>query len=210
VIFDMDGVLADSEPAHFAAMNAVLGRYGCSLNHEQHARQMGMGFEPSLRATIEDSGVPLAVEELAALYAPAVLEEIARSCEPLPGAVELVQRLRELGVSIALASSSLPSWIEATLAAIGLTAHFDAVVSGQSVANPKPAPDIYLRAAELLGLEPGRCIAVEDSPTGLRSIRAAGMLAVQVRSASSAFPPQAEADIVLGSLEAFDLSLLAS
>jgi HAD superfamily hydrolase (TIGR01509 family) len=210
VIFDLDGVLADSEPSHFEAINAVLHRYGKEMTHEQQAKQMGLGHAASLAATIRDTGVPLTAEHLSAEYELAMMEVLSRGSTPLPGVVSLVLRLRELGIPIAVASSSLPSWIEATIAGIGLTGQFDAVISGEQVANPKPAPDIYLRAAELIDVPPAECIAIEDSPNGLTSARAAGMLTVQVRSSSAAFPPQANADLVLDSLEDFDLELLAA
>lgn len=208
VIFDMDGVLADSEPAHFRAINAALAPYSRELSHEQHSAQMGFGLEESLRATLRDTGLDLPIAVLAEAYSAAVLDEVARDASPLPGAIELVLRLRELGIAVAVASSSMPSWIEATLAGIGLSGQFDAVVSGATVDHPKPAPDIYLRAAELLGLEASECIAIEDSPTGLRSAKASGAFTIQSRSSSTPFPPQPEADLVLESLLDFDTALL--
>jgi HAD superfamily hydrolase (TIGR01509 family) len=109
---------------------------------------------------------------------------------------------------IGLASSSWPAWIEALLGGIGLQGCFDATVSASMVPHPKPAPDIYLLAAERLGVPPTDCIAIEDTPTGLASAQAAGMLTVQVRAASTAFPPLPPADLVLDTLESFDLLLL--
>ncbi len=210
VVFDMDGVLADSEPAHFEATNNVLGRYGKALTKEQQKLQMGLGHAAGLEATIRDSGVELTPEQLAAEYDVELLAVLSRGTTPLPGAVSLLLRLREMGIPVALASSSLPAWIETTIAGIGLTGQFDAIVSGETVPHPKPAPDIYLHAAELIGVPAAECIAIEDSPAGLTSAKAAGMLAVQVRSSSDAFPPQPNADIVLESLEDFDLTLLAA
>lgn len=204
----MDGVLADSEPAHFRAINAALAPYGRELSHEQHSAQMGFGLDESLRATLRDTGLDLPIAVLGEAYSAAVLDEVARDASPLPGAIELVLRLRELGIAVAVASSSMPSWIEATLAGIGLSGQFDAVVSGATVEHPKPAPDIYLRAAELLGLEASECIAIEDSPTGLRSAKASGAFTIQSRSSSTPFPPQPEADLVLESLLDFDTAML--
>lgn len=210
VIFDLDGVLADSEPAHLRAINNVLSRYGCQLSHEAARAQMGLGLEDCLRMTLEATGVALTPERLAREYNAELLDVLSRGSEPLPGAIELVARLRELGVPVAVASSSMPAWIEATLAGLGLAGQFDAVVSGETVARPKPAPDIYLHAAELIGVPAHECIAIEDTPAGLTSAKAAGMYAVQVRSSSTAFPPQPHADLVLDSLEDFDPGLLAS
>jgi beta-phosphoglucomutase-like phosphatase (HAD superfamily) len=85
---------------------------------------------------------------------------------------------------------------------------FDALVSATMVEHPKPAPDIYVEAARRLGTAPERCIAIEDTPTGLASAKAAGMLTVQVRSSRSAWPPQPDADVVLETLREFDLGLV--
>ena len=133
---------------------------------------------------------------------------LALISEPLPGVRELLGDLREHGVPIAVASSSLPSWIEALLGGLGLREAFDALVSATMVEHPKPAPDIYLEAARRLATPPERCIAIEDTPTGLASAKAAGMLTVQVRASSTAWEPLPEADIVLRTLREFDLRLV--
>lgn len=210
VIFDMDGVLADSEPLYFEAINALLGRYGTSITDEQHRQVMAGGPREAFGSILRLAGVEsvVSVDAYLEAFEPVILEHLQRMMEPLPGARELIGRLRERGVPLGLASSSKVSWINATLGAISLAGAFDVVVSGTQVAHPKPAPDVYLRAAELLGAEPAQCIAIEDTPTGLRSVNAAGMFAVQVRSSSTAFEPQPHADLVLESLEDFDTSLL--
>ena len=110
---------------------------------------------------------------------------------------------------MAVASSSLPAWIEALLGGIGLEGAFDALVSASMVPHPKPAPDIYEEAARRLGKRPERCVAIEDTPTGMAAAKAAGMFTVQVRSSSTAWPPMDDADIVLDSLRDFDLALVS-
>jgi beta-phosphoglucomutase-like phosphatase (HAD superfamily) len=108
---------------------------------------------------------------------------------------------------IGVASSSTPDWIAALLGGLGLQDAFDAAVSAREAGASKPAPDVYLLAARRLNAEPARCIAIEDTPTGLASAKAAGMFVVQTRSASSAFPPLPNADLVIDSLLDFPLSL---
>ncbi len=138
------------------------------------------------------------------------MARLAKLHETLPGVRELIAALRERHVPIAVASSSLPAWIEALLGGLGLEDAFDALVSASMVEHPKPAPDIYEYAAKCLGHEPRRCIGIEDTPTGLASAKGAGMFTVQVRAASSAFPPQPTADVVLETLREFDLGLVAA
>ena len=210
VVFDMDGVLADSEPVYFAAMQAVLAPFGHEVTEADQRAVMGHSIEDTwayLRTTFSLEG-PLDALELA--YDQELIRRLALLHEPLPGVRELIAVLRERNVPIAVASSSLPSWIEALLGGLGLSDAFDALVSATMVAHPKPAPDIYVEAAQRLGKAPRHCIAIEDTPTGLASAKAAGMLTVQVRAASTAWPPQPDADVVLGTLREFDLKLVTS
>jgi HAD superfamily hydrolase (TIGR01509 family) len=141
-------------------------------------------------------------------YNRAVLHLLERPAEPLPGVRSLISELKRLGVPIAVASASLRAWVDATLRGLGLEDAFDATVSASEVASAKPAPDLYLTAAARLGVPPQRCLAIEDTLAGVRSAKAAGMFAVQLRAASTALPPLAEADLVLDSAAGFDFSLL--
>lgn len=209
VIFDMDGVLADSEPAYLEGINQVLARFGVRLSEGENKAIMGTTVEVTWGAVIEKFRLPPEkYEECVASYDKAMEELLRRPREPLPGARWLLQELRSRKVPYALASSAWPNWIASLLEATGLDGSFDVVVSRTMVENGKPAPDIYLYAAEKLGVEPERCLALEDTPTGIAAAKAAGMFAVQMRGASTAFPPLPEADLVLESLEAFPLSLL--
>lgn len=208
VVFDMDGVLADSEPVYFISINAVLATYGRELSEEQHSRVMALGPEETITRILEIVELDVPVADFMEAYGLDLLERLPKLSQPLPGVVETIKELKQENVPIGLASSSKPAWIDVVLAGIGLSGAFDAVVSGTMAENPKPAPDVYLLAAERLGIAPEACIAIEDTPTGLASAKAAGMLTVQVRSSSTAFPPQPAADLVLASLEEFDHQLI--
>ena len=209
IVFDMDGVLADSEPVYFAAMRAVLAPLGHEVTDDHQRAIMGHSIEATWAYLRETFSLEGPLDGLVEAYDRELVQQLARITNPLPGVRELVAALRERNVPIAVASSSLPAWIEALLGGIGLAETFDALVSATMVAHPKPAPDIYVEAARRLGKAPERCIAIEDTPTGLTSAKAAGMLTVQVRSSSTAWPPQLEAAIVLESLREFDLRLVA-
>jgi HAD superfamily hydrolase (TIGR01509 family) len=205
----MDGVLADSEPVYYQAVNLVLGPMGKLITTDQQRALMGHSIEDTWYYLARELELGESIDPYIAAYDSALRRLLAEVHEPLPGVIELVDVLKSRGVPIAVASSSLPSWVEALLGGLGLSDSFDALVSASMVEHPKPAPDVYLLAAERLGVPPLRCIALEDTPTGLASARAAGMLAVQVNAASTAFPPLPEADLVLASLKDFDLSLFA-
>jgi HAD superfamily hydrolase (TIGR01509 family) len=170
----MDGVLADTEPIQEAALAAFLELRGKSLSPNYYAETIGLDYRAFWLDLIARYGLTESVEECVAAYEPMLLSRLVR-LEAAPGAAELVRALESAGVPMAVASSSFRPVVEATLGAIGLRGAFKAVVSGDEVTNGKPAPEIYLRAAGRLGVEPGTCIAIEDSAAGVRAAIAAGM-----------------------------------
>ena len=209
VIFDMDGVIADSEPTYREAINLMLAPTGHRMSDQQYEEVIGTSVHFTWRTIQETFGIEGDVEEYVRRYDQALVDLLRRPLPPLPGVRELLAELRRRGLPAALATSSWKRWAEALLQATGLDGAFEAVVWREMAERPKPAPDLFLRAAALVGVEPGRCLVLEDTAPGLEAARAAGMLAVQVRSASTALPPQPHADLVLDSLEDFPLSLLA-
>ena len=161
------------------------------------------------RTILDMFGLEGDLEENLRLYDRTVVELLHQPRPPLPGVRELLAELKRRRLPAALATSSLKGWAEALLQATGLDSAFDAVVWCEMVEHPKPAPDLFLRAADLVKVEPARCLVLEDTAPGLEAANNAGMFAVQVRSASTALPPQPHAHLVLDSLEDFPRSLLA-
>jgi HAD superfamily hydrolase (TIGR01509 family) len=208
VIFDMDGVLADSEPVYYAAMQSVLAPLGIEIRDEHQRAVMGSSIESTWRYFAETFALEGPLDALVEAYDLQLRRLLAEVNETLPGVRELIPKLRERGLPIGVASSSIPEWIEALLGGLGLQDAFDVAVSAREAGASKPAPDVYLLAAARLGVEASGCIAIEDTPTGLTSAKAAGMFVVQTRSASSAFPPLAGADVVIESLLEFPMELL--
>lgn len=205
----MDGVLADSEPLYLEGINEVLNQYGVELSAGDNVETMGTTVEVTWQKVIERFCLPPeSFDDCVAAYDQAMERLLRRAGEPLPGARTLLTELRRRNVPYALASSALPNWIRSVLEATGLDGSFEVIVSRSMVEHGKPAPDIYLCAADKLGIDPTRCVALEDTPTGLASAKAAGMLVVQVRGSSTAFSPLPDADLVIDSLERFPLSLL--
>jgi HAD superfamily hydrolase (TIGR01509 family) len=210
VIFDMDGVLVDSEPAFHEAVNDLLSPTGKQVSWEDYLSLIGTSTSHTWRSVLRMVGLdPEEAQPYAERYGPKLLEVLGRKRELLPGVRALIDELRARGLPAGLATSSRREWVEALLGGVGLPLDtFDAVVWREQVERSKPAPDLYLHAAELAGVAPALCIAIEDTPTGIAAARAAGMFAVQVRSASSALPPIEDADLVLDSLVDFPLELL--
>jgi HAD superfamily hydrolase (TIGR01509 family) len=204
----MDGVLADSEPVYFTAMQTALAPLGVTITDEHQRNVMGSSIENTWRYLADTFRLEGPLDSYVEAYDLQLRRLLAQVHEPLPGVRELIATLKQRDVPIAVASSSIPEWIDALLGGLGLRDAFAAAVSAREAGASKPAPDVYLLAAQRLDADPARCIAIEDTPTGIASARAAGMFAVQTRSASSAFPPLEAADLVLDSLFDFPLALL--
>ncbi len=182
VIFDMDGVLIDSEPLHFDVLNSVLERDGHRLSRAENDEFMGTTSEAMFNTLIQRWALSRSVAEYIALYDEALLEVLRQPRSPEPGVLALIDYLRAHGVRSGVASSSRRSWISATLRSLGLSEAFDAIVSGDDVERSKPDPSIYVLAAERVGAPPCCCLAIEDSPNGVQSARGAGMSVLGVRT----------------------------
>ena len=206
----MDGVLADSEPVYYQAMRDVLAPLGHKVTDEHQRAIMGHSIQDTWRYLQQTFNLTGSLDLLVEMYDMELRRLLLQVHQTLPGVRELIAVLRERGVPIAVASSSLPEWIEALLTGLGLQRSFDALVSATMVEHPKPAPDIYVEAARRLGAAPAETIGIEDTPTGLASAKAAGLFAVQVRASTTAFEPLPDADLVLDTLRDFDLSLVAN
>jgi HAD superfamily hydrolase (TIGR01509 family) len=196
VIFDLDGVLIDSESEWDAARRDVVARNGGSWTASATRAMQGMSSPEWSLYLRDELGVSLDPTEISRQVVERVLAAYEREVPLLPGAVEAVSRLAERW-PLGLASSANRPVIDAVLASAGLTECFSATVSGDEVARGKPSPDVYLVAADKLGVDPVRAAAVEDSTNGLRAGAAAGMLVIAVPNRE--FPP-AEDALALASL----------
>ncbi|MEU8813293.1 HAD family phosphatase [Actinoplanes sp. NPDC048796] len=190
VIFDLDGVIIDTEEVWEDVRRSYVASYGKSFLPDSQDRMMGMSTGEWSAHLAEEVGVP----RTPAQVADDVLGQMAlryKSDLPLiPGAVETVRRLGER-FTLGLASSSARVLIDQVLATAGLTDAFKVTFSTEEVPRGKPAPDVYLAAASALGCAPGDCAAIEDSSNGLRSAAAAGMAVIAVPH--GVYPPAADA-----------------
>ncbi|MYA00761.1 MAG: HAD family phosphatase [Chloroflexi bacterium] len=182
VIFDMDGVLLDSEPLHYEAVRQALAEQGVDFPFDDYARYLGTTLTSTWDELCERYPITMTLEQFEARYNADVLKQYQAGAPLIRGARELVEQLREAGVPIAVASSSHRLWVNAALRGAGLSRYFDQTTAGDEVSMGKPSPEIYLKAAKKLGIDPARCIAIEDAPAGVESANAAGMKVVLVRS----------------------------
>lgn len=202
VVFDLDGVIVDTEHVWDEVRDALVADWGGTYHEGAQAAMMGMSSTEWSRYMHEELGLPQSPEEINAEVVRRLLARYAVDLPLIPGAVEAVRALRAAGLPLAVASSSNRPLIDAVLRSAGVADAFTATVSSEEVAHGKPSPDVYLEAASRLGVDPRACVAVEDSANGIRAAHAAGMRVVAYPNAVYPPPPDALglASVVLGSL----------
>ncbi|MFF8812655.1 HAD family hydrolase [Streptomyces pactum] len=181
VVFDLDGTLVDSEPLYFEAGRRTLAGHGVTgFGWEDHTRFIGIGTRQTLTTLRAEYGIEAPVEQLLAEKNRHYLELARGGTEVFPRMRAFVERLHAAGLPMAVASGSSRTAIDAVLTATGLAALLPVFVSAEEVAHGKPEPDVLLEAARRLGVEPGRCVVVEDAPPGAEAARRAGMRCIAV------------------------------
>jgi len=210
VVFDLDGVIVDSEQVWDEVREAYVRETGGTYTEAATRDMMGMSSVEWSRYMADELGVPGTPDQINAEIVKRMLARYGEAPPLIDGAVAAV-RLAAARWPLAIASSSNPELIEVVLVAAGLRELFVVTVSSQEVARGKPAPDVYLEAARRLRVAAERCVAVEDSHNGIRSAKAAGMRVVAVPNPH--FPPDdealAQADAVVASVAELTADLLA-
>lgn len=180
LIFDMDGLLVDSEGLAADAMDRLLTEYQLSRNPEVQGKLLGRRLVEALVIVREGYGIDEDVDVLIARYSDLRIEALRGSVRAMPGAHEIIARARLAELPIALATSGMRIHADISLEETGLAGSFDSETTGDEVTRGKPAPDLFLMAAERIGIEPVNAIVLEDSPLGVEAAKAAGMRAIAV------------------------------
>lgn len=205
VLFDMDGLLVDTEPLWFETEAEVMGRLGGPWTHEDQKLLLGGSMEKTVQFLLARATVPASPADVERWMSQGVLDRVnAGRVTVMPGARELLAEVAAAGVPHALVTSSQRPFVDAVLAAARLS--FDVMVTGDDVPVTKPDPAPYLLGAKLLGAEPARCVAMEDSPNGVASATAAGCKLVAVPSFTNV--PAADGRLVVQSLADISLDTL--
>jgi HAD superfamily hydrolase (TIGR01509 family) len=209
VVFDLDGVLLQSEEVWDAVRERYVRERGGRYDEEVQRAMMGMSAPEWSRFLHEEAGVPEDHDTINSEVAQRMLDAYRRELPLLPGAVDAVRRAAD-AFPLALASSSNRAVFEKVLELAGIEDCFRATVSAEEVERGKPAPDVYLEAARRLDVAPDACTAVEDSHAGIRSAKSAGMRVVAIPNA--AYPPDEDAlrlaDAVVRSLDELTVDVL--
>ncbi len=209
IIFDMDGVLVDSEYTYFQSKSQILSEAGHEVEDSYHFQFMGTTSDYMWEKMKQEFSLPLSVAEyiqqMTALRQAMIKRDGIRV---IPHVQEFVKGLSQAGLKLAVASSSSLAEIKVNLAEIGLSEYFSEVVSTEELELSKPAPDVYLAAAERIGIMPENCLGIEDTKNGTGAVRNAGMVCVGF--ANPAFPKQdlAFADRVVSSFSELDADSL--
>ena len=197
VIFDMDGVLSDTERLHVQSEGRQLSRLGIDPGVLAGGAYMGVSDREFFTAVFREHGVVADVEAAIAEKWKLMSECPDDAIAAVPGALALVERLHRRGVPLAVASSSPRPFIERVLRCLDVLDRFSVVMSGDEVARGKPEPDVFLAVARALGMAPAECVVIEDSRNGMIAARRAGMRCVALVPPGRAGAVRREADVVV-------------
>jgi HAD superfamily hydrolase (TIGR01509 family) len=202
VIFDLDGVLADSEPWWNEIDAKLLAEYGVGYRGEYHRDVLGVSYRLAVEFYKKAFGLSASIEELMRRRGEIATEFFANRVGLFPSTKTTLEQLREMKVRLAVATSSVSASARPFLNRHGLTPFFDVIVTGDEIERGKPHPDIYLRAAEKLGIGADACLVIEDALSGIAAGKAAQMrvAAIPDRRFVDARDYEKEADYVLGNL----------
>jgi beta-phosphoglucomutase len=200
VIWDMDGVLADTATHHLLAWQETFARRGIKFTEEDFKRGFGIRNDAIIKNTLGEQTTKAEIEAIAREKEATFRHIIGKDIKPLPGALELLKTLYDHGIRMAIASSTTIENIRLIVGSLGIARYFQAVITGHDVTEGKPSPQVFLLAARRLGAEPKNCIVFEDAVAGVKAAKSAGMYCVAV---TNTHPKESlrEADLIVDSLE---------
>ena len=209
IIFDMDGVLVDSEPIHVEIEKQQFLLNEVTISEEEHQKYMGTASDMMWRTIAERQKMRLSIEELIEQNRTESIRIFSELTEipVMPGLVELLEKLKAKKYPLAVASSSFPEIIDIILEKTQLKKYFKVIVSGEEAGKSKPEPDVFLLASQKLGIKPENCLVIEDSFNGIAAAHAAGMSCVAYQSPGVDPKTQREADSVVKSFEQLGMML---
>ncbi len=178
VIFDMDGVLADTGPIHFDSWVKMANEIGYHFNKELFKKTFGVQSPTIVRKLVGDRIEQELVEKWAALKEQYYREMVKGKLKPLPGVKQIIQELKSFGFKLVVGTSAPRENVELLINALQLKEDFDVLITAAEVKNGKPAPDVFLISAEKLKIEPKNCLVIEDAPVGIKAAKRAGMKSI--------------------------------
>jgi HAD superfamily hydrolase (TIGR01509 family) len=209
-LFDMDGVIIDSEPLHKRVVEAMAKELGCSITDEEYDAQVGRPPEEHMRVVKHKCGLDRSVDELTDERMDRYREFVkTHRVDPPPGMRKLLSELAGAGVALALCTSNREATAHVVMEKFGISGMFSAVVTSSGVSKGKPDPEIFLAGARSLGVAPADCLVVEDSENGVLAAHRAGMKCVGFANPNSGNMDLSRADLVAGGFREMDYPTLA-
>jgi len=201
VIFDMDGVIIDSEPIHLEVDMQTMNDLGCNISAQELEKYVGTTNEYMFTDIKKNYNIGKSVEEIISYRAEIARNKIIQSnLEPIDGIIELLSDLKHKNIPAAIASSSPKDFIEVVISKFKLHDYFKYIVSGEEVENGKPFPDVYVETAKRLGICPADCIVIEDSKNGVLAAKAAKMKCIGFQNINSGNQDLSKADTIVNSI----------
>ncbi|MBZ9691718.1 HAD family hydrolase [Clostridium sp. M14] len=205
-IFDMDGVIIDSEPIHRQVHGEIMNTLGINISKGELALYAGATNEYIFTKLKERYGIKKSVSELMDCKSKLIINKVKEeSLEPINGIRELLNALRKNNIKTAIGSSSPRSLIEAVIDKFNLHDAFDCIVSGEEVERSKPYPDVYIEVSKKLGINPEKCIVVEDSHNGVQAAKSAGMKCIGFDNVNSGNQDLSKADVRVDTIRKIDI-----
>ncbi|MFB0559147.1 MAG: HAD family hydrolase [Dehalococcoidales bacterium] len=200
VIWDMDGVIADTAPYHMKAWQEVFQKRGVNFTREDFRHNFGQRNDTIIRNTMGKEVPREEIDTIAREKEAGFRQKIGQNVKPLPGAIKLIESLAEQGVKLALASSAPMENIQLVISGLGISGYFQTIITGRDVTEGKPSPQSFLLAAQRLGIEPRNCIVIEDAIAGVSAAKKAGMRCLAITNTHPRTSLR-EADLIVDTLE---------
>lgn len=210
LVFDMDGVLIDSEPLHLIAYQRYLADFGLTFLEEDNHNFLGMKDLDCAKHLLERHKLEMTAIEFVERKEAVLHQLFKEQLQVQPGVRQTLQKAFELQIPTVIASSATMPTIELVVELTGIRKYFRHLCSGDEVPNGKPAPDVFLLAAERLGEKPSECLVIEDTFNGVCAAKAAGMMCIAIPCQATRHQDFAHADLVLSSMEEVNLEELVT
>ena len=207
VLWDLDGVIADTGTYHCHAWQIIFGERGIEFTEEHFMRHFGQRNDTIIRDTVSADISQVVMDAIASEKEATYRRLIADNIQALPGAMELLESLREHGIKSAIASSAPPENVQVITRGLGIEDCFQAIACGREVTEGKPSPQIYLLAASKLEIRPVNCVVIEDAVAGVTGAKRAGMKCIAVTNSHPQDSLQ-EADLIVDTLEEVNVDVL--
>lgn len=210
VIFDLDGVIAETEHVHIQAEKETMLKHGIKISEDELHQYTGTTAKQMFTDLIRRYQLKTTFDEIFNQKEEIMFKLLERGVEPTKGVIKLLNKLKKAGIRLGIASSSHTRLIDYVLTELGITGMFDSIVGAEDITNSKPDPEIFLKCAKRLNMEAKECLVVEDSTLGVKGAKKAGMKCLGYRNPNSGNQDLSKADILTDDFSKLDIQSLLS